>query len=51
MQPEKMLFLSLDMDEIIIEGHDYYTDGTTSASDSDNDSDESLEGGVRDFEL
>ena len=41
--------VAFDMDEIIIEEDDYYTDGTT--SESDNDSEGSLEDGVEDFEL
>ena len=36
--------VAFDMDEIIIEEDDYYTDGTT--SESDNDSEGSLEDGV-----
>ena len=35
--------VSFDMDKVFIEEYDYYTDGTTS-SDSDNESDVSLEG-------
>jgi hypothetical protein len=42
--------VAFDMDEVIIEEDDYYTDGTTT-SDSDNDSEESLEEGAEDFEL
>ena len=35
--------VAFDMDKVFIEEYDYYTDGTTS-SDSDNESDVSLEG-------
>ena len=40
--------VAFDMDEIIIEEDEYYTDGTT---DSDNNSDISTEDNVEDFEL
>ena len=40
--------VAFDMDEIIIEEDDYYTDGT---SDSDNESDGSSEDGAEDLEL
>ena len=42
--------VAFDMDEVIIEEDDYYTDGTTT-SDSYNDSEGSLEDGVEDIEL
>ena len=40
--------VAFDMDEIIIEEDDYYTDGTSTTSDSDN---ESSEDGAEDLEL
>ena len=40
--------VAFDMDEVIIEEEDYYTDGT---SDSDNNSGRSTEDSVGDFEL
>ena len=45
--------VAFDMDEIIIEEDDYYTDGTTSSttSDSDNESDDPSEDGGEDLEL
>ena len=45
-----LLQLAFDMDEVIIEEDDYYTDGTIT-SDSYNDSEGFLEDGVEDIEL
>ena len=42
--------VAFDMDEVIIEEDDYYTDGTIT-SDSYNDSEGFLEDGVEDIEL
>ena len=42
--------VAFDMDEVIIEEDDYYTDGATT-SDLDNDSEGSLEDGVQDIKL
>ena len=43
--------VAFDRDEIIIEEDDYYTDGTSTTSDSDNESDGSSEDGGEDLEL
>ena len=43
--------VAFDMDEIIIEEDDYYTDGTSTTSDSDNESDGSSEDGAEALEL